>query len=303
MLSVSEKYTQSEVVHFWQDFSRQGLQACEDEMLARYAPALGCVLDLGCGCGRAGLVLIPRGYEVIGLDLSHAMLAAGRELFAQEALPATFVQGDLRFLPYTHASFDLALIFIAALQHITGRDNRQRVFVEVARALRPGGVLLLALDNLAPALTCYAWWTWRRLVSLVTGVAANEAPPVSAGPAPADEYLAINRRHSAALTWHIKGVARTLRWRTWPGWLDISRRLHLFGGEVGDLTIEQVSLAATPGRVYYHLYQHDELVADAVAGGFKLLGYHSGRELNERRTFSTRTRQLDKQILYAFQKA
>ncbi len=271
-------------------------------MLARYAPASGSVLDLGCGCGRAGLALIPRGYEVIGLDLSHAMLVAGRELFAQEHLASSFVQGDLRSLPCASANFDLALIFIAALQHIPGQRHRRGALAEIARILRPGGVLLVALDNLAPALSCYAWWVWRRLLSLATGATPRQATTDATGSTPADEHLAANRRHSGALAWHIKGVARTLRWRTWPGWLDAGRRLHLLGGQQGDLAIEQVSLAATPGRVYYHLYRHTELVADAVAGGFALLGYHSGRELDERRTFSTRTRQLDKQILYAFQR-
>ena len=102
--------------------------------------------------------------------------------------------------------------------------------------------------------------------------------------------------------WHARGIARTLRWRTWNGLIDVGRRARLARGEAGDTEIDQVSLTPTRGLVYYHIYRHAELVEDAAIGGFALVGYHSGRELSEGRSFVPRVRQLDKQVLYAFRR-
>ena len=104
------------------------------------------------------------------------------------------------------------------------------------------------------------------------------------------------------MTWHARGLARTLRWRTWNGALDLGRALRGAEAEIGDTAIEQVSLTPTPGAVYYHIYRHQELVTDAALAGLNMLGYYSGRELSEDQTFTPRVRQLDKQVLYAFQR-
>jgi SAM-dependent methyltransferase len=303
-LSTAEKYAQPQVVEFWRTFSTQGLQACEAEMLARYAPpAPARVLDLGCGGGRAGLALMPRGYDVTGLDLSGQMLVAAQALFGEAQLDTNLVQADLRAIPASGASYDIALVFIAALQHIPTQRARRTVFAEIARVLRPGGVLILALDNLAPALTCYAWWGWRKIsgASLTpNGTEAQTANSVQTQAA--DALLESGSGGVSALTWHARGLFKTLRWRTWTGTVDLVRAMGERDTEIGDTDIEQVSLTPTPGQVYYHLYRHAELVEDAAQAGLKLLGYHSGRELSEHQTFTPRVRQLDKQVLYAFRK-
>lgn len=118
----------------------------------------------------------------------------------------------------------------------------------------------------------------------------------------ADDLLASGRRHTPPILWHARGLRRTPRWRTWTALLDLLRRAGLLAGEPGDTQINQVSLRPTPGDVYYHIYAHDELVADAAAGDLSLMGYHSGRELAEGRAFAPRVRQLDKQVLYAFER-
>ncbi len=312
LLSVKEKYRQPEVVEFYRRFSTQGLQACEEEMLARYAPAPASVLDLGCGSGRAGLALEPRGYRVTGLDLTWEMLCAALGLYKQQRLDPRLVQADLRAIPSAAASYDVALVFIAALQHIPGQGARRQVFAEVARVLRPHGVLLLALDNLAPALTCYGYWGWGRLASIAGLRRSSPAAPstrqeaspstLPVQPTPADILLAARRTGTQRLAWHLRGMARTLRWRTWTGLIDVGRRMRLTGGQVGDTAIQQVSADSTPGLVYYHLYRHKELVADAATAGFELMGYHSGAELSEGQDFAPRARQLDKQVLYAFRR-
>jgi hypothetical protein len=104
------------------------------------------------------------------------------------------------------------------------------------------------------------------------------------------------------LVWHLRGLARTLRWRTWPGLVDVVRRLSPNGTEPGDIRVAQFALPPTPGRIYYHLYQAGELLEDAAGAGWRLLGHHSGTELNEDRVYPTLIRREDKQQFFAFEK-
>lgn len=297
-MDVATKYAQPEVLSFWRQFGRQGLQAAESRMLALYAPPPARVLDLGCGAGRAGVALAPHGYRVTGLDVTWQMIRAAGDAYAAAGLMRNLLQGDARQIPLQSASFDVVLVLVAALQHIAGRRARQGAFADIGRTLQPGGKLILALDNVAPALTCYAWWGWRRLVRQRPDSESLPPTPHTS----ADNLLESGRGHTPAILWHARGLRRTLRWRTWTAVLDLLRRVHLVGGEPGDTRINQVSLRPTPGDVYYHIYEHDELVADAAAGGLTLLGYHSGRELAEGRAFAPRVRQLDKQVFYAFER-
>jgi ubiquinone/menaquinone biosynthesis C-methylase UbiE len=298
-LSTIEKYAQPEVIEFWRRFSQQGLQKCESEMLARYAPPPARVIDLGCGGGRVGIALKQSGYQVSGLDLVRDMIGIARELYAENQIALRLMQADIRSIPCADDRYDVALIFIAALQHIPARPNRRKVLGEVARILRSGGVLILALDNLAPALTCYLWWAWRKARS-ISGRSHNGH---SIDRTSADDLLESRRMNRSAMSWHARGIARTLRWRTWNGLIDAARQVRLVRGEIGDTAIDQVSLTPTQGMVYYHLYGHAELIEDAASAGLTLLGYHDGRELNEGQEFAPRVRQLDKQVLYAFRRA
>src|SRR5437588_12177831 len=117
-------------------------------MLERYAPpAPARVLDIGCGAGRVTLAMAPHGYVIDGLDIAAAMLRAAQTLSAQHGLRAAFVQSDLCALPFAAGSYDLALIFIAALQHVAGSDRRRAPLRQAACAMRSGGVLCVARDN------------------------------------------------------------------------------------------------------------------------------------------------------------
>lgn len=294
---IANKYAQPEVVAFWKNFSQEGLQAGEVEMMSRYAPpAPAEIIDLGCGGGRAGLALGPAGYTVTGLDITWEMTQTTRQAYLTHNLPPDVLQGDIQAIPCASNSYDVALIFIAALQHIPGQAARQQTLAEIGRILRPGGVLILALDNLAPALTCYAWWAWRKLASL----GARSAPKTSPQETTADNLLSSNRSRVSSLGWHLRGLARTVRWRTWTGFVDRLRQIHLLNGQKGDTFISQVSLTPTPGRVYYHIYEYNDLVEDAAAGNLTLIACHSGRELSENREYPHHVRQLDKQVFYAF---
>ncbi len=90
------------------------------------------LLDAGCGNGFSMQVLKEVGYpRTKGVDASPAMVAQAR------ARGFDAVEGDLRLLPFSNASFD-GIISISALQWLKGGDV-SRAAREFHRVLRDGG--------------------------------------------------------------------------------------------------------------------------------------------------------------------
>ncbi|HET9255059.1 MAG TPA: methyltransferase domain-containing protein [Pseudonocardiaceae bacterium] len=103
------------------------------------------VLDMGCGTGRFTAPLAATGAEVTGLDLSSGMLTVARKKLAERGLKAEMRQGDMAELPFPDATFDTVTSMLA-LMHIPLAD-RQAVFIEASRVLKPGGRMLLCVKN------------------------------------------------------------------------------------------------------------------------------------------------------------
>ena len=95
------------------------------------------VLDLGCGSGENSLLLVRRGAEVIGVDISESLLALAAERLAVNGsadAQVRFVPASVHRLPIPDESVDV-ILGIAILHHLD-LDSTSR---EVFRALRPGG--------------------------------------------------------------------------------------------------------------------------------------------------------------------
>ena len=97
-------------------------------------PADARLLDLGCGGGRDAGDLGRRGYRVVGLDRTSALLLAGRRRY--RLLP--LVRADLRNLPFQSMSFD-GLWAAASLMHLPKSDAR-RILTDLCGFVRPGGL-------------------------------------------------------------------------------------------------------------------------------------------------------------------
>lgn len=292
-ISTVEKYSQPQVVTCWQNLSREGLQKSEWIMVNRYLPQARRLLDVGCGAGRAVLALGQDGYRVTGIDLSLPMLAAGRRLSAQARLGGA----NLLALPFEDDTFEAVLMFFGALQHIPGRDKRRRAMAEMARVTQPQGRLVLGLDNLAPTLGCYLYWFIEKL--------RGAKPVAQASTTKADTTLwSRETRRVNPMLWHARGIARSLRWRTWPGLVDQARRRRPWPGrlEPGDTMVAQFSLQSTRGNIYYHIYQAPELIEDAARAGWQQLGHHNGTELSEESIYPPHIRKQDKQQFFAFER-
>lgn len=96
------------------------------------------VADLGCGTGQIAETLAPFVRQVIAVESSRNMLAAARQRLAGLA-NVELRRGELERLPIDDAALDAAVICLV-LHHVA---EPAAVLREAARALRPGGRLLI----------------------------------------------------------------------------------------------------------------------------------------------------------------
>jgi SAM-dependent methyltransferase len=104
------------------------------------------VLDLGCGVGTAALYLAQRRpVEVVGVSISQDQVRRAQG-YASRCGPlegsVEFLTGDFTALPEVLTGFDLAF----AIESFVHADPTSAFFAEAARALRPGGVLVVVDD-------------------------------------------------------------------------------------------------------------------------------------------------------------
>ena len=122
-------------------------------------PAGGSVLDLGCGYGRHAMELAARGYHLVGLDLSTPLLVRGGEEAHRRGLTINFVRGDMRELDFD-AQFDGAYCLFSTFGYFDDETNK-KALSNIARALRPGGRVLIEIlnrDYVIADLPTRVWW-------------------------------------------------------------------------------------------------------------------------------------------------
>lgn len=107
------------------------------------------VLDLGCGTGEHSRYLASRGYHVVGVDASSAVIDEAKNETAQSENNPEFVCGDLRELDEILADrvFDAALCLGNTLVHLTTDEDLERTFRGLSGILRSGGILLSQILN------------------------------------------------------------------------------------------------------------------------------------------------------------
>jgi SAM-dependent methyltransferase len=121
-------------------------------------PAGGKVLDLACGTGRHAIAMAERGFAVTGVDFNPRYLALAEEAAGRAGVSVVWTQSDMRELAFTRA-FDAAYSFFTSFGYYTDDEN-ERVLVNIARALAPGGRFLIDVMNRDFLLTHPRQRTW-----------------------------------------------------------------------------------------------------------------------------------------------
>lgn len=98
------------------------------------------VADIGCGPGRVAHFMAGRGLDVVGVDVSQAMLAIARIAHPR----IEFEEGRLDALPLARGSLAGAVCWYSIIY--TPPERLAEAFGELTRVLMPGGYLLLAFQ-------------------------------------------------------------------------------------------------------------------------------------------------------------
>lgn len=103
------------------------------------------IADIGCGNGRHILPSAEKCKEVIGIDLSQNLLNIVKNKCNEKNLiNVSLIHTNMIDTPFKNDSFD-AILCIASLHNVKGRDNRIRSLKEINRILKNDGKALISV--------------------------------------------------------------------------------------------------------------------------------------------------------------
>lgn len=104
------------------------------------------ILEVAIGTGRIAIELASRGANVVGMDISQAMLNQTQNKTRVWGIDqkVQVIAANAYALPFVEGSFDKC-ICINALNHM---PNTRQVIQEISRVLKPGGILVINFTNL-----------------------------------------------------------------------------------------------------------------------------------------------------------
>ena len=102
------------------------------------APHEAKILDVCTGTGKQAFAFAKRGYEVVGLDLSEAMLNVAKKKNRYDNL--RFEIADASNMPFDDYVFDVSCVSFAL--HEMPVSIREKVLKEMVRVTKPGGMIL-----------------------------------------------------------------------------------------------------------------------------------------------------------------
>lgn len=111
------------------------------DLVRRYVPEGGRILDLGCGSGLVSLALAGFGYDVVSCDVSRSMLDVLESEKGDLKLETRC--GDAHAIPAEDGEFD-AVISRMFIQHFV---EWPKILVEKARVVKPGGHVIFDFGN------------------------------------------------------------------------------------------------------------------------------------------------------------
>ncbi len=99
----------------------------------------GEMLELGCGTGHWTEYFLQQNYEILAIDTSEPML----EIAIKKNLKAKFINKNSENLPFADNSYSV----ISSITMIEFVENKDKVFSEIYRILKPNGWFILGSLN------------------------------------------------------------------------------------------------------------------------------------------------------------
>jgi ubiquinone/menaquinone biosynthesis C-methylase UbiE len=113
----------------------------------------GELLDLGCGSGELARNLAAAGFRVTGCDITPRMLRQATAADPERTVRWVELEPGWTALPFAAGSLD-AVVAASVLEYVA---DPVAVLSELARVLRPGGVVLCTVPNVAHPVRWLEW--------------------------------------------------------------------------------------------------------------------------------------------------
>lgn len=101
-------------------------------------------LDVGCGAGRETVFLAQHGLNMIGVDISVEALRIAAERAKEAGVQVDWRYGNVLDLPIEDHSIDF--VNDRGCFHSIAEEKRDQFAREIARIIKPGGLMLLRLS-------------------------------------------------------------------------------------------------------------------------------------------------------------
>jgi SAM-dependent methyltransferase len=136
---VTESDAWNAAAHDWAHRIREGMggrvHLHDASIYELLPPPRGLTVDVGCGEGRLTRELSQRGYDVVGVDASTALVDEARSVDPS----GRYEVASIDALPFADGNVELA-VCVNVLPHV---HDLQAAAVELARVLAPGGTFLI----------------------------------------------------------------------------------------------------------------------------------------------------------------
>ncbi len=131
------------------------------------------ILDVGCGTGNHSLIFAERGYRVMGVDRSEAMLKEARRKCSGEQLNIRFEKMDMRRVSIKGRKFDAALILFGGFTYLLKDSDVESCFLSIRKHLNSGGLIIFEFwqgSGILPAAsTSQGYRFWDRIEDKKSG--------------------------------------------------------------------------------------------------------------------------------------
>jgi len=109
-----------------------------ETVLARHGVQSTSLADVACGTGTFALAMAAKGWDVVGIDASEAMLAQARAKAAAQGRAVRWIQQDMRSLRLEQP-VSLVTCLYDSLNYMLTSDDLLQAFRSAHRCLTPGG--------------------------------------------------------------------------------------------------------------------------------------------------------------------
>lgn len=105
------------------------------------------ILDLCCGTGRHDLLLVKKGWQIVGADLSGNLLRIAKNKMRTKGANLSLVQCEMQDLPFRSEVFSGIVNMFTSFGYLPSEREDLNSLKEIARALKPDGTFLIDIVN------------------------------------------------------------------------------------------------------------------------------------------------------------